>query len=331
MKVTLVLSILVISTLALSETHYQNSFVQWMKDYSKTYSNDEFFSRYEIFKKNLDFVNNHNAAEKGYSVAMNKFADLSSHEFAKYYLGLRIPADAANHYHPVDAHTEKHLAEKVAAAPTSFDWRTKGAVTPIKNQGQCGSCWTFSTTGSTEGCHFLSTGSLVGLSEQNLVDCVTADQGCDGGLMTDAMTYIISNGGIDTEASYPYTAEDGTCHYNAANRGATLKSFVNVQSGSESDLLAKAQVGPVSVAIDAGENSFQLYSGGVYNEPACGNTPNSLDHGVLVVGWGVNNGTDYWLVKNSWGTDWGLSGYIQMSRNLNNQCGIATSATLPQC
>jgi len=324
----LVSALLLCSVLALTETQYQDAFVAWTNKYSRSYCNEEFFHRYSIFKKNLDLVIANNAANTGFKMETNKFADLSKEEFAKLYLGTRVKKTSS----PCDAHTERQLKTLAAAAPTSFDWRTKGAVTPVKNQGQCGSCWTFSTTGSTEACHFLTTGKLVGLSEQNLVDCVSADQGCNGGLMTDAFTYIISNGGIDTEASYPYTAEDGTCSYNAANRGATLKSYTTVISGSESDLLLKAVTGPTSVAIDAGVESFQLYSSGIYNEPQCSNTINSLDHGVLVVGWGVSsNGTDFWLVKNSWGTDWGMSGYIEMSRNLNNQCGIATAASIPSC
>jgi cathepsin L len=147
--------------------------------------------------------------------------------------------------------------------------------------------------------------------------------------MTQAMTYIISNKGVDTEASYPYTAEDGTCAYNAANSGATLTGFVNVNTGDESDLQVKTYAGPTSVAIDASQSSFQFYSGGVYYEPACSST--QLDHGVLSIGWGTSSGTQYWLVKNSWGTSWGMSGFIMMSRNKNNNCGIATMATLPQC
>jgi len=163
------------------------------------------------------------------------------------------------------------------------------------------------------------------------MDCSTSqgNQGCDGGLMTQAMDYIIQNGGIDTEKSYPYTAEDGTCHYNSANSGATLKSYVNVNQGDENDLQAKVNVGPTSVAIDASQSSFQFYSTGVYYEPNCSST--QLDHGVLAVGWGTSSGSDYWIVKNSWGSDWGQSGYIWMSRNKDNNCGIATMATLPQC
>jgi cathepsin L len=305
---------------ALSESEYQSAFTFWMQQHQKSYHHDEFLMRYRTFKANLDFINLHNKSNKTFTVAMNKFGDLSSHEFQKIYLGTKATVVPGHFRH---AHNPK--------LPASWDWRKHGAVTPIKNQQQCGSCWSFSTTGSTEGCHFLTKKKLVSLSEQNLMDCSTSqgNQGCDGGLMTQAMTYIISNGGIDTEASYPYTAQDGTCNYNAANSGATLKSFVNVVSGNEADLQAKVALGPTSVAIDASQNSFQFYSSGVYNEPAC--STSQLDHGVLAVGWGTDSGTPYWLVKNSWGTDWGLNGYIEMSRNLNNQCGIATMATLPQC
>jgi cathepsin L len=291
-----------------------------MQQHQKSYHHDEFLHRYRTFKANLDFINGHNKANKTFTVAMNKFGDLSVHEFSRIYLGTRATV--------VPKHVRSVHNPKL---PAAWDWRKQGAVTPIKNQGQCGSCWSFSTTGSTEGCHMITSKKLVSLSEQNLMDCSTSqgNQGCDGGLMTQAMTYIISNGGIDTEASYPYTAQDGTCSYNAANSGATLKSFVNVNPGDENDLQVKVSMGPTSVAIDASQNSFQFYSSGVYNEPAC--STSQLDHGVLAIGWGVDSGTAFWLVKNSWGTDWGMNGYIEMSRNLNNQCGIATMATLPQC
>jgi cathepsin L len=167
------------------------------------------------------------------------------------------------------------------------------------------------------------------------MDCSTSygNQGCDGGLMVLAYEYILNNKGIDTESSYPYTAEDGTsCNYNSANSGATIDGYNNVTTGDENDLLNKGTSGPVSVAIDASQNSFQFYSSGVYSDPGCGNGPDNLDHGVLVVGWGAeSNGTDYWIVKNSWGADWGLSGYIWMARNDNNMCGIATMASIPTC
>jgi cathepsin L len=324
MKAILLLALLAVAFAARTDREYQREFTKWMQTHQKAYHHDEFQNKFNVFKANLDFIDAHNADNtKTHKVAVNKFADLTGEEFARFYLGTKITVDTV----PTPVPTAPD-------APASMDWRQKNAVTGIKNQQQCGSCWSFSTTGSTEGCHAIKTGNLVGLSEQNLVDCSTAqgNQGCNGGLMTAAMTYIISNKGIDTEASYPYTATGpNTCEFSSSNIGATLSSYVNVAQGNEGDLLVKGESGPVSVAIDASQSSFQFYSSGVYYEPACSST--SLDHGVLMVGWGTDSssGNAYWIVKNSWGTDWGLQGYIWMSRNRSNNCGIATMATLPQC
>ena len=214
--------------------------------------------------------------------------------------------------------------------PEEVDWRAHGAVTDVKDQGRCGSCWAFSTTGSLEGQHFRKTGKLVSLSEQNLVDCSFkfGNKGCGGGLMDNAFRYIKANGGIDTEQSYPYDGVEEQCHYNPRNIGATDKGFVDITSGDEESLKAAvATKGPVSVAIDASHPTFQFYSTGIYNEPEC--NPQMLDHGVLVVGYGSIQEGDYWTVKNSWSTKWGDQGYIKMSRNKNNQCGIASVASYP--
>jgi len=182
-----------------------------------------------------------------------------------------------------------------------------------------------------EGAHALATGRLDGLSEQNLVDCSTAqgNMGCQGGLMDYAFEYVISNHGIDTERSYPYTATGpNQCRFRAADVGATMASYQDVPSGSEAALQERvANIGPISVAIDASHQSFQFYSGGVYYEPACSSS--QLDHGVLSVGYGRDGNSDYWLVKNSWGASWGLAGYIMMARNRGNNCGIATDASFP--
>jgi len=213
----------------------------------------------------------------------------------------------------------------------TVNWADKGAVTPIKDQGQCGSCWSFSATGSMEGEKFIKTGTLTSLSEQNLVDCSKAqgNNGCNGGMMDAAFRYVIANKGIDTEASYRYTATGpNPCKYNPATIGDTISSFHDVTRGSESALQTAVNQQPISVAIDAGHNSFQLYKSGVYYEPACSAT--SLDHGVLAVGYGSDStGKDYWVVKNSWGPGWGMQGYIQMSKGRNNNCGIATAASYP--
>jgi cathepsin L len=300
---------------------YRQEFNAWVRKYGKNYGVANMQMRFQVWKRNQIFIDSWNQRSNETKLAMNAFGDLTKTEFSKYYLGLRM-------------NTTSNAGSIITAqpgAPDTMDWRKNGAVTLIKNQEQCGSCWAFSTTGSTEGCHQIKTKNLVSVSEQNLVDCSTSEgnQGCNGGLMTQAMDYIIKNKGIDTEKSYPYTARDGTCKFKAANVGATLTGYSNVQSGSETGLQTAGVSGPVSVAIDASHSSFQFYSSGVYYEPDC--SPDNLDHGVLMVGWDKSGSTPYWIVKNSWGTDWGQQGYIWMSRNKNNNCGIATMATLPKC
>jgi cathepsin L len=323
MKTALIVAMLIGAAVATSEGEYQAQFTAWMQKHQKSYGHNEFKARYLLWRENMNFIENFNGE---HSVAMNEFGDLSKAEFAKYYLGTKVNLNKAA------GPNAKASTGPAPNAPTSVNWVTQGAVTGVKNQGQCGSCWSFSTTGSTEGCHQISGNSLVGLSEQNLIDCSTSqgNQGCNGGLMTDAMEYIISNNGIDSESSYPYTATGpNNCQFSSSNIAATLKSYTNVNSGDESDLVSKIVSGPVSVAIDASHSSFQFYSGGVYYEPDCSSS--QLDHGVLAAGYGVDNGSKYYLVKNSWGTSWGQNGYIWMSRDRNNNCGIATSATLPSC
>lgn len=188
-------------------------------------------------------------------------------------------------------------------------------------------------TGALEGQFFKKTGKLVSLSEQNLVDCSKQDSGCDGGLPINAFTYVQNNGGIDTEESYPYQAVQSDCRYDQKNSAGKISGYVSITKGSEDDLKsAVATVGPISVGIFAGPIFFQLYGGGVYYDPFCPifDFFGILNHAVLVVGYGTTiDGKDYWLVKNSWGTQWGELGYIRMYRNENNHCGIATMATYP--
>ncbi|KAF8796171.1 Cathepsin L like protein [Argiope bruennichi] len=295
--------------------------------FGKVYDEREEIHRRMIWEQKVSDVIRHNLyydlGLHSYRKGINEYSDLEHDEFVRTFNGFR-----------------RHLGQKSNASswvpvfnvqiPDQVDWRTKGLVTPVKNQQQCGSCWAFSTTGSLEGQHKKKTGQLVSLSEQNLVDCSgpEGNQGCEGGLMDQAFQYIKDNKGIDTEDSYPYTAEDGTCHFKKSSVGATVTGYVDIPTGDEEALKqAVATVGPISVAIDASQDSFQTYQDGIYDEPQC--SSDLLDHGVLVVGYGTEDGSDYWLVKNSWGTSWGINGYIKMSRNKNNQCGIATQASYP--
>jgi cathepsin L len=312
---------LISASLALSDREYQTSFLQYMSTFNKVYSSDDFQYRFKVFRDNLDYIEQHNAGNHTFTLGVNEFTDMSNAEFRATMLGFsNEPSEPVNvHYYD----PSEPLADIV-------DWRTKGYVTGVKNQAQCGSCWSFSTTGSTEGAHFKAAGQLVSLSEQNLMDCSTSygNHGCNGGLMDNAFKYIIANSGIDTEASYPYTARDGTCRFSAANVGAKISSYRDVARGSESALQsAVGTVGPISVAIDASHPSFQHYSSGVYYEPACSST--RLDHGVLAVGYGTSGSSNYWIVKNSWGASWGTRGYINMAKDRNNNCGIATQASYP--
>jgi len=315
---------LIVLASALTETEYRQAFEDFKGNFNKQYLQSEENVRYNIFKQNLDRVNAWDTEASGFTIGINEFADLSSEEFASLYNGFK----SNKVYTPIE---EEPSDVKSGVTGDVVNWVTKGAVTGIKNQGQCGSCWSFSATGSMEGAKFLKEAVLTSLSEQNLVDCSVSqgNDGCNGGLMDQAFQYVIDNKGIDTEASYTYTATGpNSCKFKATDIGDTISSFQDITSGSESALLTAVNQQPISVAIDASNYSFQLYSGGVYYESQCSSS--QLDHGVLAVGYGTSTtGTDYWLVKNSWGTSWGLKGYIQMSRNRNNNCGIATAASFP--
>ncbi|KAL2328077.1 hypothetical protein Fmac_021504 [Flemingia macrophylla] len=301
---------------------------QWMIRYGKEYKDPrERTKRFRIFKDNVNYIEAfNNAANKNYMLGINQFADLTNEEFVAQRNRFK------GHLCSSISRTTSFKYENVTAVPSSIDWRQKGAVTPIKDQGQCGCCWAFSAVAATEGIHKLTNGRLISLSEQELVDCDTkgVDQGCEGGLMDDAFKFIIQNRGLNTESKYPYEGVDGKCNANeAGNHAASITGYEDVPANSEKALQKAVANQPVSVAIDASGSDFQFYTSGVFTG-TCGT---ELDHGVTAVGYGVSNdGTAYWLVKNSWGTEWGEEGYIRMQRGVSaaeGLCGIAMQASYP--
>ena len=303
-----------------------NEFLDYADNYGKTYeSTADFWYRYHVFSNNLDKINKHNLEKHTYKLGINMFTDMAAEEFKEKYLS-SIP----NKPRPPTYFTYPYKFRN-EDIPDAMDWRANGFVTNVKNQGDCGSCWAFSAVAALEGQHAKRTGHLVSLSEQNIVDCVTDCYGCNGGWPNVALEFLANNGGgIDTEQSYPYTAMDGNCSFNVSNIGADVTSVVNITSKNVTELMeALATVGPISVAIDAGGN-FQMYSSGIFTSTECGSDINNLDHAVTAVGYGVDsNGHKFYIIKNSWGNDWGMDGYIYFSRDIDNMCGIATDATYP--
>lgn len=281
----------------------------------KTYLSDEHETmRYDIFKKNLEIIEKHNSEYslglKTFTLGVNYFADWTFDEFKNKMFGVRGAANATKTNLGSFLRLPKHIQ-----LPDEVDWRKEGAVTEVKNQGECGSCWAFSTTGALEGANFRTNGKLVELSEQQLVDCSGKfeNQGCNGGLMDNAFEYVKENGGVDTEDSYPYHAHQGRCHFKKKTVATRCSGYNDIKTGDEEALKeALATVGPISIAIDATEDVFMLYKEGVLVDTTCGNSADTLDHGVLLVGYGTDKtarngeGQDYWIVKNSWGPGWGL-------------------------
>ncbi|KAG2678687.1 hypothetical protein I3843_11G013100 [Carya illinoinensis] len=312
-----------------SEESLWDLYERWRSHHTVSTSLGEKHKRFNVFKENVMHVHNTNRMEKPYKLKLNKFADMTNHEFRSNYAGSKVKHHRM--FRGAQHGSGSFMYDKVDSVPPSVDWRQKGAVTGVKDQGRCGSCWAFSTVVAVEGINQIKTNKLVSLSEQELVDCDTKqNQGCHGGLMDYAFEFIKRKGGITTETNYPYEAEDRTCDAYKENYPAvSIDGHENVPDNDEDALLKAAANQPVSVAIDAGGSDFQFYSEGVFT----GQCGTELNHGVAVVGYGITlDGTKYWIVKNSWGPEWGEKGYIRMQRGISDKeglCGIAMEASYP--
>jgi len=296
----------------------------FLKDYKTI---EEEVNRFRIFRENLRIIDSHNSVlGQNFTMGVNQFTDLTPEEFKTLYVsGLK-----AN----VGLYGCKTFSGSASGLPVSIDWRTLGAVTSVKDQGQCGSCWTFSATGAVEGAWAVSTGKLVDLSEQQLVDCATGlsygSHGCSGGQMDGAFKYIIQSGQCAL-SSYPYTSgtgKEGTCQ--KCSSVAHVSSCSDVKPNDQISLKAAVAKQPVAIAIEADTRYFQSYSSGILTSSSCGT---NLDHGVLIVGYGEQNGQKYWLVKNSWSNTWGDNGYVKIARSESTNdagiCGIAMQPSFP--
>ncbi|CAN9503787.1 unnamed protein product [Ophioblennius macclurei] len=304
--------------------HSQKIFNHFKEKFQRQYSDErEHAKREHAFVHNLRYIHSKNRAGLSFALALNSLSDLTMSELATMRGSKRGKTPNKGLPFPTNLYAG-------VTVPESLDWRLYGAVTPVKDQAICGSCWSFATTGAVEGALFLKTGSLQVLSQQMLMDCSWGfgNNACDGGEEWRAYEWIMKHGGIATTETYgAYMGMNGFCHVNSSQLVAQVQSYTNVTSGDADALkVALFKNGPTAVSIDAAHRSFVFYSHGVYYEPACGNTPDDLDHAVLAVGYGTLQGEPYWLVKNSWSTYWGNDGYILMSMKDNN-CGVATDAT----
>lgn len=299
-------------------------FDQWSNLHGKNYAtSEENTYRMRVFLRNWLEVNRINDLKLGYTLGLNQFSDMTPEEFQAKYMGYMPSSEPRN--------VEILEPEVSLTQQAGVDWRTKGIVNAVKNQGQCGSCWAFSAVAAIEGAMAQSTGKLATFAEQQLVDCSSmyGNHGCNGGLMDNAFKYVMSKG-LTTSDNYPYTAKDGSCNSTAVSKKvAHISSYKDVSANNTDALKTAATQRVVSVAIQA--NAIMQYTGGVFDNPACGT---QLNHGVSVVGYGNDSATkkDYWIVRNSWGGSWGEQGYIRMLIQpgmTKGECGINMDPSYP--
>lgn len=300
------------------------AFTEWKLAHAKVYASpQEELYRLSVFFANFLKISKH--ADPSYKLGLNLFSDLTEKEFVAKYTGINQRS--------IKNADERNVAENpIADPPASVDWRTQGAVNPVQNQGQCGSCWAFSAIASLEGVAKINGYPLYKLSEQQLVDCSTAEgnHGCNGGLMDNAFNYIKQNG-IELETTYPYKGADEKCKATQAQyTNVVVTGWQDVPQDDCNALLAAIALNPTSVAIAA--NAIQFYTSGVFSSKFCGT---GLNHGVTAVGYGTDSTSkkDFWLVRNSWGASWGEQGYIRMDRAIQPKtgiCGICMAASYPQ-
>ncbi|XP_071693085.1 cysteine proteinase COT44-like [Rutidosis leptorrhynchoides] len=317
-----------------TEEEVRTTYELWLASHGKTYNAlGEKERRFQIFHDNLKFIDDHNSSgNRTYTVGLNQFADVTNDEYRSMFLGTKPDVNRRIAKLQRGEISQRYAVQSNDMLPVNVDWRKSGAVAPIKNQGTCGSCWAFSTVAAVEGINKIVTGDMVSLSEQELVDCDNRyNSGCNGGEMDYAFQFIMSNGGIDTEADYPYKGVGGVCDPVRENKAkiVSIDGYEDVPPMNEKALMKAAAHQPVSVGIEASGRAFQLYSSGVFTG-SCGT---ELDHGVVVVGYGSEHGKDYWIVRNSWGTNWGEDGYFRMERNVvgtpAGKCGITMMASYP--
>ncbi|KAJ4952040.1 hypothetical protein NE237_028872 [Protea cynaroides] len=308
-----------------TDDHLWDLYEKWSSHYNISRGFHEKQMRFNAFKENAKFIHEFNKKDALYKVELNIFADMTNHEFL-----ITHTSNLA-----MNIHSRPRLQETAndfnynesVKLPSSFDWRTKGAVTDVKDEGQCGSSWAFSAVAAVEGIHKIKTGELLNLSPQQLVSCDNNSHGCKGGSPIYAYEYIMEHGGITTWENYPYTGSNSNCDESKARLppSVTIDSYALVPPTESALQFAVATMQPISVAIDATDMSFVHYKSGIYSESKCGTRQN---HAVTVVGYGREGGADYWIVKNSWGSKWGENGYIRMHRGVDS-CGIASFAIYP--